>query len=245
MMWKILLAVAITFAVPVFAQTTTDAVVMGTSATSQAAVDPARLAVATRIISVMLPDGTYRKIMTPMFDAMTGQMTDSMMSVPIATFVRATGADESEVKKLGSTSPRDILRIIDPAFEQRNNITMKVIMNGIIDMISGMEPELRQVYARVYARGFELRELREIEAFFKTPAGHAYATRSMVVVTDPEVLAQSKAMMPKIFERLPELMAQAQAATASLPEPRKPQDLSAAEKQRVAQLLGIDLEKVK
>lgn len=234
-----ILTMALLSAAPAFAQA------MPPAAIPTADVDPARLAVATRIIDTMLPDGTYRKIMTPVFDAMTGQMMDSMMSVPVRGLARSMGFDDTRINQLGPGSLKDVMAVLDPAFQERTNITMKIMMGGMVDVLSDMEPELRTVFARVYARNFDLKQLNDIEAFFATPTGRVYATRAMTVAGDPEVLGQSKAMMPKMLEQFPVLMKKADAATAHLPKRRNPEDLSAAEKKRVAELLGIDPAKVK
>jgi len=66
----------------------------------------------------------------------------------------------------------------------------------------------------------------------------------MTIMTDPAMMDAMKAMMPKMMQQMPQFLAVAQKATATLPPPRKIEDLSPADKAKLAKALGIDESKL-
>ena len=93
--------------------------------------------------------------------------------------------------------------------------------------------------ASAYAGRFDTKQLQEMNAFFATPTGRAYAADSYIVMMSPEVMSKMQGLVPRLMKEMPAVIEKVKAATASLPEPRKYADLTNAERDKLAALLGI------
>jgi len=241
MIKKVLLPLLLCAAAPAYAQ--------APAAPAQAAtLDPAALALARGIVLKIVPDGTYSKMMKGPMDQMMNGMTSQMLNVPIKQFLAGTGVPEDRIAKLNNVTARDVMAILDPAFDQRMHITMTTMMGAMGDLLGKFEPQLREAMAEAYVHNFTLPQLTEIDHFFATPTGTAYAARMMTLMNDPSVQASMKELMPEIIRTMPAAAQKVQAATASLPKPKTYADLNAAERAQLAKLLGVDpaeLEKAK
>ncbi len=204
-----------------------------------AAIDPARLAIAERIARRVLPAGGYRRIMAGLGDRIAAMTSGQALDIPLRAFGEAAGMSAVERSKLGPGTLAQIMAIIDPVFAQRQKIITTTMFDGLAEQMSAFEPEIRQGMAEAYARRFDSTELAEIDAFFATPTGTAYAAEALQIANDPAVADRMQAIMPTILKALPALIAQATAATAKLPPPRKPGDLNPAECAEVGRLLGL------
>jgi hypothetical protein len=67
----------------------------------------------------------------------------------------------------------------------------------------------------------------------------------MLIYADPQVMAAMNEMMPAMLEMMPGMIGDMQAKTAHLPNPRTPADLSDAELDQLASLLGVSSAKLK
>lgn len=210
---------------------------------SVAPADPARLAAARQTVDYVFPPGTYARVMNGTMDRIMDTMMDSMVRMPVKSFAGMTGLDTS---KLGSGTLAEIMQIYDPAYKQRMQITTRTMMGDMIGMMTQFEPDIREGLAQAYAAKFEAKQLAEMNAFFATPTGKAYAADSYVIMMSPQVMERMQAFMPKMMQQMPAMVEKVKAATANLPAPRKYSELSEAEKGQLARLLGIsrtDLDK--
>jgi hypothetical protein len=178
--------------------------------------------------------------MSTAMDAVAGNLGNSMKSLPLRQIAEMGGLDAAKAAALDKVDLSQVMAITDPHWEERMQLTMRAMFASMGDFFTTFEPELRESLAQAYANNYSLGELREIDAFMSTPTGAKYAARSMTIMTDPAVMEATKSMMPRMMQQMPQFMAAAQKATASLPPPRKVQDLSDAEKEKIAKLLGID-----
>jgi len=224
-------------AAPAFAQAPAAPAVMAQAAGS---VDPARLALARGIVLKLAPDGTYRKVMQGALDQVSNGMMNKMMNMPIRELVAGWGIKQEELSKLNNASIHDIMAIRDPAFDQRMQITMNASMSTMTDVLSRLEPQIREGMAQAYARNYTLAQLAEIDRFFSTPTGSLYASRSMTLMNDPAVKASMEGLMPAIMQAIPEMAKKIETATAGLPKPKKFEDLNDADRAKMAKLLGVD-----
>jgi hypothetical protein len=131
------------------------------------------------------------------------------------------------------------MAILDPHFHERTQRTMDAMFAGITALVVTYEPAIREGLAEAYARRFDLAQLAELNRFFATPTGHAYAAQTMIISTDPAVMSRMQDMMPAMIKQMPAIMQNAQAATANLPPPRKFDQLSPAERSDLEKLLGV------
>ncbi len=205
----------------------------------------ATLPLATRIADRLLPKGIYREMMSSTFDRMTSSMMNSMGEIPLRTFLKASGVDDGAVSDADPATLNQVMSILDPYFTERNDRGMKAMTSLIVEMMEKYEPAVREGVAEAYARRFTAAQLTDLERFFATPTGSAYAAQSMLIYTDPAVMDRMMAMMPKMMEDAPRMVAAMQEATKDLPKPRTYKDLSAEERNRLADMLGIDPRKMK
>ena len=74
------------------------------------------------------------------------------------------------------------------------------------DLMSAIEPTVREALAKIYARKYSAKELTDMNAFFATPSGSSFAGNFMSTFTDKEMINASFGMMPKIMEAMPAIM---------------------------------------
>ncbi len=215
-------------------------VIVATPALPAPAIDPDRLAKATRIAGALLPDGTYRKMMSGTMDKMMGSMTDQMLDLPMRDLAHAAGLKPEQIAKVGPGTARQVMAIMDPAFRQRLEVSTKAVMGAMVDMMAKFEPSVRDGLAEAYGTRFTTAQLDEIERFFATPTGGAYAAQSMLVYTDPAVINRMQAMMPALVKQMPDMIGAMAKATADLPKPKTYTQLTKAERAEVARLIGVD-----
>jgi Uncharacterized protein conserved in bacteria (DUF2059) len=208
-------------------------------------IDPAQLALAQGTAAKLLPDGAYGKMM----DQMLGQfikpilaLDSGMSAMQIAS---KTGVDYDVADKLTEDQRNEVVALLDPDRQARNDGMMNVLKPMLIDMGKTLEGPMRDGIARAYARKFSAGQLSEINAFFATPSGQAYAAESFAIQADPEVLSATfqalPVMMTKFMGSGPDLEAQMKA----LPQERKVAELDAPALKRLAALLGTTPEALK
>lgn len=207
--------------------------------------DPAKLAVARDIARRLLPEGTFERMMSSVMNGTMKSITDGMMSMPLKSLAGMGGVDAAKLKDLGPGSMKQMMAILDPAFDRRMALTTQVMGVEMGRFMSTMEPEMREGLAETYANRFSPAQLADVDAFFKTPSGSAFAAQMMTAQTDPAFMARMQQMIPKLMQAMPGIMGKVQAATADLPKARKFDELSPAEKADLSKLMGIDPAKVK
>lgn len=181
-------------------------------------IDPARLALARTAVEHIFPAGTYERMMKSNMDSMMGSMMDSMFDMPMGDLLPEGGKADGKTEAGGKTM-RELMAAEDPHFEERLTITNRVMMAEMVPIMNRLEPDVREGLARAYARRFDAAQLGEINRFFATPAGHAFASESLMLWTDPEIMAMMSKFAPELIKEMPALMEKVAAATAHLPPP--------------------------
>lgn len=206
-------------------------------------IDADRLASAKTTVDHIFPAGTYAKMMDSTFQAVLGPMMDSMGEMSVQQIALVAGLKPEDVNKLGKATLAEVMQILDPAYKERVNATMGAMVPLMTKIAADFEPGMREGLSRAYARRFDKTQLDDMNRFFATPSGSAYAANAMLIQLDPEVMTRMTEampkMMPKIFEAMPDVMKQVEARTAGLPKARKYEDLTAAERAKLAALLGV------
>lgn len=204
----------------------------------------ARLPEATAVAASLVPEGIYGEMM--------GQMMDSFLS-PILKLAEADGgamsaSDLTEYtglygQDLESLSPEqrgELTQMFDPVYETRTRAQFDMIVSTANSVFAMLEPGVRDGLAKAYASRFEASELATLNAFFATPVGAKYASQSLVINTDPQVISGMMQSIPSMIEQLPAMIEGIEDAEAGLPEPRRYDDLTPAEQRRAAEILGVD-----
>jgi len=212
---------------------------LAANAQAPAPIAPAQLDAARGVVAKVFPVGTYRRMMGETMDKLMGSMMDGMMDMPIGEIARLGGLESEKVAEMDKTSIAEIMAIYDPHFRERTRLGMRAMTDSMTGLMDDMEPRFRAGLTRAYARKFSAAQLADLGRFFDTPTGSVYAAESMMLYMDPEVMGEMQTMMPEIMKKMPDFMAAMKNATAHLPPARKASELSKAEREKLAALLGV------
>lgn len=218
------------------------AVAFAPAAWAQPAPLPAadRLAAAQPVVAKLFPEGTYKRLMGATFDKIIADSMDAAMDLPASQMAQLGGLDPETAAKIDKATVAEMMEITDPHYRERTQAGMKAMMGAMTTVMIEMEPDIRAALTRTYARKFTVAQLSELDRFFSTPTGSVYAAESMALQMDPEMMAEMQALTPKILAQMPKMLEAGKAATAHLPPPRKIEDLTPAERERLAEMLGIE-----
>jgi hypothetical protein len=203
------------------------------------AVSGDRIGLARQIVAKLLPPGQYRTLMTALMADTTAGLVRQMKAPALAQSLAAIGMVEGTDLKQEDIDKA--VEILDPTYDQRIAVSTEVVNNSVQDVVARMEPRMREALAESYANNFDATQLADILRFFDTPTGAAYASRVMLMTTDPAVKNLAAQMTPAIMKSVPSIMEKAQSAIAALPQPRDPASLSESERKKVAHLLRTDI----
>ena len=199
-------------------------------------------AAARTTVDYLFPEGSYARLMKSSMDAMMGPMMESISSLPMRDLAQMAGVPEERLLKLDEETLGEVTEILDPHYKERFTVSMNAMMGGMSGLMTQFEPAMRDGLTEAYANRFSASQLAEINAFFATPTGSAYAAESMAIFMDPAVVGKMQEMIPAMMEQIPALTQDMMEATADLPPPRQPSDLSEAERARLAELLGVEVD---
>ena len=198
----------------------------------------ARLPAAQRVVGLMLPDGFYGKMMAdtigPMFDGIFSMFGGPDMIVS-SKFVLS----DEQREALSDAQMAEIAGIVDPAYESRGGAISDAMNASMTEAFAVMESPMRDGLSRAYAARFDDTQLADIAAFFATPTGQVYAPESMALFSDPQVMQSMMGTLPVIMQSFGGMEKTIEDAMAALPKEKGYADLSASEKSRLAQLLGL------
>src|SRR3546814_21020581 len=113
-------------------------------------------------------DNLYGK----MFKTLMGQVdgaSDLMLSIK-------TGVESDKVAALDAASKTVVADLFDPHRQQREDQITRIVKPLISEALADLEPPMREGMAKAYARKFTADQLGELNGFFATPTGQAYAS---------------------------------------------------------------------
>lgn len=188
------------------------------AATEAAAIDPANLKAAKRAVDYLFPLGTYERMMKGTMDQMMDQMMKSMGNMRMGDLAGAGGVARGDIPDgMGEKTLAEMATEMDPNYAERTKISTKVIMDEMVDLMITMEPAVREALTNIYARKFNVAQLTEMNDFFATDTGSAFARDYMMVFVDPEMMQSMMSMVPELMQAMPEIMKKVEEATAHLP----------------------------
>ena len=192
-------------------------------ATEATAIDPARLEVAKKTVDYLFPLGTYERMMRGTMDQLMDSMFASLGTMRIGDLAGASGvAGEDIPEGEGDRTLAEVSREADPHFEERMQISTRVMMDEMVTLMTAMEPAIRDTLVNIYARKFTVDQLGEMNRFFATDTGSAFARDYMMVFVDPEMMQSMMSMVPEMMQAMPEIMKKVQDATSHLPPVKLP-----------------------
>lgn len=224
---------------PALAQAGNDPAVVTIPAPAPAPADPARLAEAKRTIDFIFPLGTYRKLMGGNFSKMMGSISTQMLDMPVRDIAALGGMPAEETEKMSDATMRQVMEIIDPAFEQRTTLMFDGMMAGMTEIMNDFEPEIREALVEAYAGQFTAPQLQEINRFFATPTGSLYAEKAMTLAMDPAFTQKIMKLTPRLMQQMPQIVKKATEKTKSLPPRRSYASLDKADQGKLAKLLNL------
>lgn len=208
-------------------------------------VDPARLALAQKTTAALIPAGGLEKMLDNVYGKMFDTIMDEMGATSDLSLSIKTGVESEKIAALDPETKKAVADVFDPHRKERDDQMLKVVRPLISEFLTDLEPSMRDGLAHAYARKFTPAQLTEMNGFFATPTGSLYASESMALSADPEVMvAMIKAMPPvisKFIDRGPELEKQFK----ELPKEKGLTDMSDAELAQLAKLMKVDVKVLK
>jgi hypothetical protein len=202
-------------------------------------IDAERVPEAQKVVDHIFPAGTYTRIMNGTMDSVMKSVMAGMGDLPMKDIGRIAGLPDDQLKDMGEGTLKEMMSIIDPAFNKRMEAMTGVMMVEMTKLMNQFEPGVREGLTSAYARRFSKQQLADLNQFFATPTGSLYASESMMLFMDPEVMNRMMAMMPEMTRQMPAMMGAVEKALAEYPKPKTYADLTKPERARLAKLLGI------
>ena len=199
----------------------------------------ARVPAAQAIVAKILPPGTMGEMMNSMFSGVLGPLMDIGAQRSSAEAAKKLGLDPLDLE-LDTEQSAEVLALLDPAWKDREERTLAATKVAMTKLMTAMEPAMRDAMAQLYAMNFSEGELIDIDAFFSTPSGAAYARKSFAMASDPRMTGAVMQAMPEMMGSFAEMEADMAAAVADLPPVRTFADLDAAQLARLSELTGLD-----
>lgn len=180
--------------------------------------DPARLALARISVQSLWPDGAYGKMMV----GFLGGMIDRAMQLKKSDLA-GLGGKTAAAAPAGAkdVSIHDEIAAKDPYFDQRMTAIRGAVDDEMVKVSTIIDPRMREGMARAMARRFDGQQLADINRFFATPSGHAFAGQYMQLWIDPDTMRSIFGSVPEMVKLMPEMMQKIKAADDKFPKPPK------------------------
>lgn len=200
----------------------------------------ARLPEAQAVVRAMMPDGFYGAMMS---DVMNTTMRPMMALFTKPEFVLGTrlDLDEETLGALDEETQTKLVALLDPAHDRRVDVMLQAVTGGMGEAFAALEAPMRDGLSKAYATRFDEGQLADIATFFATPTGSIYAKESMALFADPQVMQSMMQAIPTMIGSFGSMETAMKDAMESLPAERRLEDLDAAERARMADLLGVEV----
>lgn len=209
------------------------------------AIEPARLTLAQATTAALVPPGSLERMIDNLYGKMFASFMKEMSGSSGTMISIKTGVDSDRIEALDEKTKATIADLFDPHRKQREDQITKTIKPLLSEALADIERPMQGGLAKAYARKFTAAQLTELNGFFATPTGKAYAHEWMALQADPEVmLAMVKAVPPlvtKFMDRGPEI----EADMKDLPKERGLEDFSEAELKKLARLMKVSVKELK
>ena len=200
--------------------------------------EEARLPAARALVETIMPAGLYADMMGEIMDSTLRPMF-TMFSGPDFVIAERTGQSVSSLESLSEEERRELAIILDPAYDRRADAMIEGMVGMMTSTFAVVEEPMKDGLSRAYAKRFSDAQMADVAAFFATETGAFYATESMKLFADPEVMGASMAAMPAVLGELGNMTAAIQEIEASLPSKRGYADLTLAQRATLTRELGM------
>lgn len=202
-----------------------------------------RLPLAKKIVDKMVPPGTYGEMMGSMFNKIIGPMMSKFEDASPADVAKQIGVEEGEID-LDSDQLAEVSALLDPAWQERRKLEMTTVQGAMGKMMTAMEPGVRAALSEAYAVYFDQKELADIDGFFSTDSGVAFARKSFTMSSDPRFIAATMKALPEAMGALADVEEEVKTATAALPPLRDWADLSGEQRAHLSELTGLSAQQL-
>jgi len=203
------------------------------------AAEEARLPAGQQVANSLLPPGAYGKAIEDAFTPMAGKIMDMVEPNNAARVAKLAGVSASALEGLDQTKLDGIVALLDPQADERNKKIVDFVFAEVAGAMVKIEPFYREGMARAYAKHYDAAQLAEINAFFATPTGNLYASRSMAMYMDPQVMATIPDMIPVMVGHVAEAATRFVLELDTIPVTRDVDALGAGERTQLLRLLGM------
>ncbi len=208
-------------------------------------IEPARLTLAGTTSAALIPEGSLARMMENLYGRIFNEFLEQTGGVSDRSLAIDTGLEKDAIAALAPETRIAVADLLDPHREERNAQTMSLIKPLVADVLADMEPPMRAGLARAYARRFSADQLTQINGFFATPAGRAYASEAMALQTDPEVMLAMIEAVPSLFTKFLARAPRIEGKIKELPKKKTLGELTDAELATLADLVKVDVAKLK
>lgn len=187
--------------------------------------DPARLAVAEKIVAALYPDGTSARIFTNIRTELFQPVINRFWTMKESEFIELFGMDQpqGDTDEAGNPIPRkdetlaEAMSKDDPHAKERIEAFLKTYLDLLGEMSAPIEGDLRGAMARDYARRYDAAQLNDMAKFFATPTGSVFARDYWLNSMTIDTIQTSLMVWPKMMKAVPDFAERLKKADALLP----------------------------
>lgn len=202
-----------------------------------------RLPAARLVVDRMIPPGAMSEVVQSTFGGFLEPLMKLGIEPSAAEVAKELGYEDGGLD-LTEEAAAEAAAILDPVWSERREREFEAMKGAMTKVMEAMEPAMRRGMAEAYAVHFTAVELADVAAFFDTPSGAAYAKKSYTMASDPRIMSAAMESIPAMMEGFAAMAAEMDAATADLPARPTFDDLSADQRERLAQLTGLQQDEI-
>lgn len=209
------------------------------------AIPPAQLALAKKTTGALVPAGSLEKMMDNLYGKLFRGFLGEFGGVSDLMLSYKTGVESEKIAALDQPTRDKIADIFDPQRKAREEQIMANVKPIMSEVLRDLEVPMRDGMAAAFARKFSADQLTQMNAFFATPAGSAYANEWMALQADPEVMLAIIRSVPPMIDKWVDRAPELEGKFKDLPKEKQLTDLSDAELGKLAGLLQVDVQTLK
>ena len=198
------------------------------------AIPPAQLALAKKTTGALVPAGSLEKMMDNLYGKLFRGFLGEFGGLSELMLSYKTGVDSEKIAD-----------IFDPQRKAREEQIMANVKPIMSEVLRDLETPMRDGMAAAFARKFSADQLTQMNAFFATPAGGAYANEWMALQADPEVMLAIIRSVPPMIDKWVDRAPELEGKFKDLPKEKQLADLSDAELAKLAKLMKVDVKVLK
>jgi hypothetical protein len=198
-----------------------------------------RLPAAQQVADSLMPPGSYGRMLQDSFAPMAEKVLAMAEADDAARVAGLTKLSKSDLAGVEKAKLAQIIAMLDPKAKERNKQMVDFAFAEISAAMVKVEPHYRAGLARAYARHYNAAQLAELNAFFATPTGGLFASRSLAMNVDPQVMATFPDMVPVLVGHVAEAATRFVLAMDTIPQARNVDELSARDRAQLLGLLGL------